>query len=149
LGSVDSPTNGRASIPAPATDFALLFAPALSPPSPTGEGAAVERAFRAHYDGVGGALAGLMQSKQPQERQLGQALTNLEYENLRTALKSALATQTSFFNLFNPSFNTITKGKNIIEALKFVNLFWLIKKNIARNKETKRLGSIFTLPMSG
>jgi hypothetical protein len=55
---------------------------------------AIEAAFRAHYDEVGRALAGLIESKQPQERQLGQALINLEYENLMTALKLALATPT-------------------------------------------------------
>ncbi|MBK6709267.1 MAG: hypothetical protein IPG51_02870 [Chloroflexi bacterium] len=57
---------------------------------------AVDAAFRAHYDEVGEALAGLLTSKQPQERQLGQVLTNLEYENLMTALKLALAQKQHF-----------------------------------------------------
>ncbi|MBK7180859.1 MAG: CHAT domain-containing protein [Chloroflexi bacterium] len=62
---------------------------------------AVDAAFRAHYDEVGRALAGLLKSKQPQERQLGQALTNLEYENLMTALKLALAQKEPFWNIYS------------------------------------------------
>jgi tetratricopeptide (TPR) repeat protein len=63
---------------------------------------AIEAAFRAHYDEVGGALAGLIQSKQPQERQLGQSLINLEYENLMTALELALSSSSKFFALYDP-----------------------------------------------
>jgi len=89
----------------------------LTAPSPAGEGwgegdavagvppsrllTAIESAFRAHYDGVGRALAGLLTSKQPQERQLGQTLTNLEYENLMTALKLALAQKQPFWNIYS------------------------------------------------
>jgi hypothetical protein len=59
---------------------------------------AVETAFRQHYDELGDAIAGLLQSKVAQEKQMGQALARFEYENLVTALNLALANQYSFFN---------------------------------------------------
>ena len=61
---------------------------------------AINTAFRAHYDGIGGYLAQRIESKAAQERQLGLALTNLEYENLMTALKLALQQHTTFDNLY-------------------------------------------------
>ena len=61
---------------------------------------AVETAFRLHYDQVGSALYNLLQSKEPQERQVGQILTSLEYTNLSTALDLALAAQVSILNLY-------------------------------------------------
>ena len=62
--------------------------------------AAVEAAFRLHYDGLGGALRGLLSSKKAQEKQLGLALVRLEYENLYTALFLALEAQGSIFNTY-------------------------------------------------
>ncbi|MAT98651.1 MAG: Tfp pilus assembly protein PilF [Anaerolineaceae bacterium] len=78
---------------------------------------AVEAAFCAHYDAVGNALGQLITSKQPQERQIGLALTNLEYENLMTALKMRLQLGLSIVNVyraFSPYWNTT---KNDQEAL--------------------------------
>jgi tetratricopeptide (TPR) repeat protein len=56
---------------------------------------AIETAFRELYAGFSGALSQLMQSKQPQEKQLGQMLAGLEFENLSAALKLALAAHVS------------------------------------------------------
>jgi tetratricopeptide (TPR) repeat protein len=61
---------------------------------------AVETAFRTLYDGVGGAFFSLLTSKEPEERQTGQILTGLEYENLSTALTLALAAQASILHLY-------------------------------------------------
>ncbi len=61
---------------------------------------AIETAFRQHYDAVGDELYDLLESKEPEERQAGQLLTSLEYENLTTALKLALAAQDSILNLY-------------------------------------------------
>ncbi len=61
---------------------------------------AVETAFRQHYDQLGYGLYDLLDSKDPQERQLGQLLTSLEYENLVTALNLALAAQVSILNYY-------------------------------------------------
>jgi tetratricopeptide (TPR) repeat protein len=60
----------------------------------------VETAFREHYNQVGRALYDLLHSKEPQEWQVGQILTSLEYENLVTSLRMALAAQVSIFNLY-------------------------------------------------
>jgi tetratricopeptide (TPR) repeat protein len=62
---------------------------------------AIETAFREHYDQLGAALYGLLDSKDPQERQVGQIMTSLEYENLVTALNLALAAQTSILHPHN------------------------------------------------
>jgi len=70
----------------------------LAQPECAGIKAAVETAFREHYDDIGGALAGLLQSKEPEKRKLGQPLTRLEYENLHAALFLALEAQASIRN---------------------------------------------------
>jgi tetratricopeptide (TPR) repeat protein len=59
---------------------------------------AIEQAFRAVYDSFAGELYGLMDSKQPQEKQLGLAFARLEYENLYHALQLALAAQSTILN---------------------------------------------------
>ena len=73
-----------------------------SHPSPAGEGAgvrsAIETAFRQHYDDLGDQLFRLLEAKEPQQRQMGQLLTRLEYENLHTALHLALVAQVSILN---------------------------------------------------
>jgi tetratricopeptide (TPR) repeat protein len=65
---------------------------------------AVETGFREFYDGVGDALGDLLDSKDAQEKQMGQVLTRLEYENLMNALKLALNVQTSFSNIYDTLF---------------------------------------------
>jgi len=60
---------------------------------------AVETAFRQHYDEVGGAIVGLLQSKEPDEKQMGRVLARLEYENLVTALTLTLNAEESVFNI--------------------------------------------------
>jgi tetratricopeptide (TPR) repeat protein len=61
---------------------------------------AIETAFREHYDQVGSTLNQLLNSKEPHERQVGQLLTSLEYENLVAALKLALADQVSIYQIY-------------------------------------------------
>ncbi len=61
---------------------------------------AVEQAFRAHYDEIGGALAQWIQSKEPQGQQLGQTLIGVEYENLMTALNFALDEHVSILRVY-------------------------------------------------
>ncbi|HCF83695.1 MAG TPA: hypothetical protein DEV72_00640, partial [Ktedonobacter sp.] len=55
---------------------------------------AIETAYCEHYAQYGSILYDLLQSKNPQDRHKGRVLTQLEYENLTTALKLALAAQT-------------------------------------------------------
>ena len=56
---------------------------------------AVEIGFRELYDPFAGAMYQLLNSKEPQERKLGQALIGVEYENLRRALDLALEAKAS------------------------------------------------------
>ena len=63
---------------------------------------AIETAFRLHYDQLGDLLYQLLESKDPEERQVGQFLAGLEYENLVTALNLALAAQSSILNCYLP-----------------------------------------------
>jgi len=59
---------------------------------------AVDTAFRQCYDAWSDQLYGLLNSRESQEKQVGQALVRLEYENLLTALHLALAAQVSIVN---------------------------------------------------
>jgi tetratricopeptide (TPR) repeat protein len=68
---------------------------------------AVETAFHQHYNEIGEALSDLIQSKDPQERQLGQALINLEYDNLLNGLKLALDVQAEFYNAYEALFRLL------------------------------------------
>ncbi len=63
---------------------------------------AVETAFREHYDQLGVTLYKLLESKDPQERQVAQVITGLEYENLMNGLDLALEAQISFENFYFP-----------------------------------------------
>src|SRR5262249_25828435 len=57
-------------------------------------------AFRQHYDRMSGALYNLLGSKDAQQRQRGQVLVRLEYENLMTSLYLALDAQVSIRKLY-------------------------------------------------
>ena len=61
---------------------------------------AVAVAFRQYYEEMSGALDDLLNSKDAQQRQLGQVLVRLEYENLMTALHLALDAQVSILKLY-------------------------------------------------
>ena len=52
---------------------------------------AIESAFQQLYDEYSHAINALLQSKEPQEQQLGLVMTHLEYENLVTTLTIALS----------------------------------------------------------
>lgn len=62
--------------------------------------AAVETAFRKHYEGLCGAVFQLMESKEPDQRQIGRTLATLEYENAWRALELGLAAQDSILEPF-------------------------------------------------
>src|SRR5579859_247020 len=69
---------------------------------------AIETAFREHYDKLGGMLDQLLASKEPRERQVGQLLTGLEYENLVTALNLALEAQVSILEPYRALSNYLS-----------------------------------------
>ena len=62
---------------------------------------AVETAFRQLYDQMGSANRRVAPIQNSQERQTGQALAGLEFENLATAAHLALAAKASFFNPYS------------------------------------------------
>jgi len=64
-------------------------------------GAALEQGFKQHYQGLAGSYHQWMQSKDPQERQLGLFFCRLEYENLYQALQICLQQQESVLSFFN------------------------------------------------
>jgi tetratricopeptide (TPR) repeat protein len=64
---------------------------------------ALQLGFKNHYEGLAGSYQQLMESKEPQERQLGIMFCKLEYENLYAALSIAMERQESadiYFCLF-------------------------------------------------
>jgi tetratricopeptide (TPR) repeat protein len=60
---------------------------------------ALQAGFKNHYQGLAGYYNQLMESKEPQKRQLGIFFCRLEYENLYQALQICLANQESI-NIF-------------------------------------------------
>ncbi len=103
------PPTGVCSAPDPNNPRFLRLQPILpyflrnrmSDPQQAPHKAAIETAFRELYEQVGQiALSNLLESKEPQERQIGVLLTSLEYENLVTALNLALDAQVSISQLF-------------------------------------------------
>lgn len=60
---------------------------------------AVERAFVEHYTELGAYMAELAFSDQPRKRRLGHRIIRLEYENLITAMKTALDAKKSVLSI--------------------------------------------------
>jgi len=61
---------------------------------------AIEDAFCLYYDKMAHMMVQLMASQDEQERKLGQTLTQLEYDNLYSALNLSLKAQTPVANLY-------------------------------------------------
>ena len=85
---------------------------------------AIETAFRLHYDGFGGQISEMMESKEPQPKQLGQILARIEFENLHRALNLALnahaSLQRPYFALsrYLDSQNDNVRGLQIAEEVR-------------------------------
>jgi tetratricopeptide (TPR) repeat protein len=60
---------------------------------------AIETAFRQHYDYIGNVIWTFLQSKEANQRQIGQVLARFEYENLFTALNLVLSARVSILNI--------------------------------------------------
>jgi hypothetical protein len=56
---------------------------------------ALQEGFKNHYQGLAGSYNQLMESKEPQQRQMGIFFCRLEYENLYNALQTCLANRES------------------------------------------------------
>ena len=123
--------------------FPYFLRTRLADPARAAQKAAIERAFRAHYDGMGGALAQLLQSKEPEEQQLGFALVGLEYANFFEALRLALSQRVSILNLYFPLSSYLDRAQDHARGLELGEL--TLKGLDAYPKEalTGRLGAEF------
>jgi tetratricopeptide (TPR) repeat protein/type II secretory pathway predicted ATPase ExeA len=81
---------------------------------------ALQLGFKNHYEGLAGYYKQLMQSKEPQEKQLGQVFCRWEYENLYAALQIALERQESA-SIYFCLFEFLKQNSNIPEALQLSN----------------------------
>ena len=98
---------------------------------------AIETAFRQHYGSLGRMLDGLLTSKEPKERQIGQLLTSLEYENLVTSLDLALTAQVSIIDSYNVLLTYLDATQNQRRGL---TLFQSIVDRFERFPEEKLTG---------
>ncbi len=89
---------------------------------------AIETAFRDHYREVGKVLFQLLNSQDQKKRQLGQAITHLEYENLVMAVKLAQTAQESITHLLDVLQEYLDQAKKPYEGL---TLFQTIEQGFA------------------
>jgi tetratricopeptide (TPR) repeat protein len=83
---------------------------------------ALQAGFKNHYQGLARSYYQLMESKEPQERQLGIFFCRLEYENLYQALQICLANQESIdiFFCLDKYFRLINDIQSNLKLSKFV-----------------------------
>lgn len=62
--------------------------------------AAIDKAYRAHYEEYAGVISNAQDSNDPDEQKTGRALADLEYENLRRALRLALDADMSILSIY-------------------------------------------------
>ncbi len=125
--------------------FPYFLRTRLTDPARAAQKAAIERAFRAHYDGLGGAFGQLLQSKEPQKQQLGFALVNLEYANLFEALRLALCQHVSPFNLNYPLSLYLDRAQDHARGLELDELTLKGLDAYPREVLTGRLGAEFVV----
>ena len=99
---------------------------------------AVETAFREHYHQLGRSLDQLFESREPEQQQVAQVITGLEYENLVTALQLALELQVSSSNLFNVLVKYLNARHDLFRAL---TLYQLIIEYMEAYKAVHRVNS--------
>ena len=80
--------------------FPFFLKARLNDPAQAERKEAIETAFREHYEGIGGFLGELTDSKEAGQQQAGFALIKEEYENFYTALQIALRQQKSIVTVF-------------------------------------------------
>src|SRR5579863_198971 len=115
----------------------------MSDPQQAPRKAAIETAFREHYDQVGDALDDLLNSKEPQERQIGILVTGLEYENLVTALNLALDAQVSIANIYLALSNYLDTTQDQQRGLKLGQDVLIHLENYSEDKLAGKSGAEF------
>ena len=104
---------------------------------------AIEKAFREYYDQLSGILFMFLESKNPQEQRVGQALTALEYENLVTALNLALAAQVTIHNPYFTLSRYLDSHQDQSRGLQLGQDVLNSLETYPRNKLESRLGFEF------
>ena len=117
----------------------------LAAPAQAQRKAAVETAFRQLYDQFGGEIAGRLMSKQAQEKQLGQALAHLEYENLVTAVNLALEAKEAFFNAYEALFRYLRAQQQHQRAIELSETVLAAQQDYPTDKLTGDIGRDFHL----
>ena len=92
--------------------FPYFLLNGLNEPQRADERAAIKVAFRELYELAGGALGAMLNSKEPDERQVGQIVVSLEYPNLLAALKFALRQQVSVLAIFSLLSDYLDRSKD-------------------------------------
>ena len=80
--------------------FPYFLKSRLNDKTQTARKKAIEEAFRAYYNGMGGRLVHLISSKDAQERQTGHILIGVEEENLLGTVQIALRHKKDFWNAY-------------------------------------------------
>ncbi len=100
----------------------------------------IERAFHRFYDELGGALAGLIKSKEAPQRRLGQELIGIEYENLMTAVRLALADRARFYNPFEAIFRFLDGQSAHQQAAALCSVVLAERGNYSREQIDGQIG---------
>jgi len=109
----------------------------------TGLHEAINTAFRQHYNDLGNGLRGLLMSKNPQEKQQGFILTQVEYENMSHALGLALTAQVSVLNLIHAILLYLDTTQDQTRGLKLGQLVLSCLEQYPAATKQGRLGSEF------
>ena len=97
--------------------FPFFLKSRLHDPAQAERKEAIETAFREHYEGIGGFLGELTDSKEAGQQQVGFKLIGVEYENLYTALQIALKQQNTIESVFYPLSTYLDKTQQHSQGL--------------------------------
>ncbi|AOS83873.1 hypothetical protein BIU88_06735 [Chlorobaculum limnaeum] len=97
--------------------FPFFLNTRLNDPAQAERKAAIETAFREHYEGIGDFFGELTDSKEAGQKQAGYALIGVEYENFYTALQIALRQQQSILTVFLNLSNYLDKTQQHQQGL--------------------------------
>ncbi len=105
--------------------------------------AALQEGFKNHYQWLARSYAQLMESKEPQERQMGVAFVRWEYENLYQGLQICLEQEESVYTIWNCLYDYLGLISNKSEQLNLTqNLYDSVKSYKPENHNTAWEGDI-------
>ena len=104
---------------------------------------AVEAAFHDHYDDLSAAIYQSLKSKDAVQKQWGQALAGLEFENIATALSIALESQISILSPYRVLSNYVDTTQDHRRGLELGEMVLARLKAYPADKLAGRLGAEF------